>query len=348
MVAENREADTTALNNVVLRRNIFYRNVGQLNSFNSTGIYNRRNDNATLDQNIWIENGWDGVNAATKDIQSRHVYVDDCRLMLFRENICIRPASEQIQFRANLQGPGAERRDQGTMQNNLFLDGGLHVLLAENDGDVQMRFIENVCQGTLTTDPIGYAGRSVQFEGATNAVMDRNMFLNSDAVGQSFPLFPQAISFWQGTNSNIQITNNYFNDAGLLDFIGAGTGTLSTITVSGNRISISSGNLLQYSGSAVTVTNNEFFGGDSSPFQYGGTDYALSGWQSASGASGNTHSSSPLAASLTIESYLSAQGLTATLSGYMTALLAQDKGAWDSRLTASAANSWFRAQVGGF
>ncbi len=348
MVAENREADTNALNNVVLRRNIFYRNVGQLNSFNSTGIYNRRNDNATLDQNIWIENGWDGVNAATKDIQSRHVYVDDCRLMLFRENVCIRPASEQIQFRANLQGPGAERRDQGTMQNNLFLDGGLHVLLAENDGDVQMRFIENVCQGTLTTNPIGYAGRSVQFEGATNAVMDRNIFLNSDAVGQGFPLFAQALSFWQGVNSNIQITNNYFNQAGLLDFIGNGP-TLSSITVSGNRVSITSGNLVEHQGSAVSFVNNQFFGGDSAPFRFAGVDRTLAAWQSAvPQATGNTHSASPLPASLTIESYLSAQGLTATLSAYMTALLAQDRTSWDSRLTASAANNWFRAQVGGF
>ncbi len=347
-VGENREATTTLLHDIVFYRNIFYRCVGQTTSFNSTAMYNRRMDLATLDQNIYIENGWDGVNAATKDIQSRHVYVDDCRLMLVRENIMIRPSSEQIQFRANLQGPGAERRDQGTMRNNLMLDGGLHVLLAENDGDVQMRFEENVVQGTLTTDPIGYAGRALQFEGATNAVVDRNIFVQSDAEGAGWPLFGQALSFWQGANANIQITNNFFSRSGFIDLIGAGTSTPTNITISGNRVSVAVGNLIEHNITGANFTGNQFFGGDASPFRFSGSDYTLAAWQAASGASGNSYNAIALSAPPTIESYLTAQGLGSTLADYMALLLGQDRINWNSALEAATVNTWFRAQIGGF
>jgi hypothetical protein len=346
-VGENRSANPNLLNNIVFHRNIFYRNVGATEPNNSQALYNRRNDNATLDQNIFIENGWDGVNVATKDALSRHVYVDDCRLMLVRENVMIRPASEQIQFRANSHGPGAERRDQGTMQNNLFLDAGLHVLLAENDGDVQMRFVDNVVQGTLIdSNPVGYAGKALQLEGAANVLINRNLFVQSDVVGRDWPYWPQAISFWQGNNSQIEVTSNVAIESGLFDFVGSSS-TSSNLTITGNRVSASVGNLLQHSGTTATFTANQFFGGDSAPLRFNGTDYSFTGWQSMmAGASGNSWTATPLPSPPTIESYLTARGLGSSLSSYMAALLAQDRNNWNSRLEAASVNDWMRAQVG--
>jgi hypothetical protein len=345
-VGQNASPNLTTLNNIVFHRNIFYRNAGASNPFNSQAMFNYRMDLSTLDQNIFIENGWDGVNAATKDVQSRHVYVDDCVQMLVRENVMIRPASEQIQFRSNAgQPPG--RWNQGTMHNNLMLDGHLHVLLSANDGDVTMTFSDNVVQGTNTVAPIGFAGKAIQVEDAANVLINRNMLLQSDVVGVG-GFFQNCISLFSGGISNVVITNNYINQSGNIDLIGAGA-AVSGVTVSGNRVSISSGsNLIEHNVTGSGITGNQFYGGDAAPFRSNGTDRALAAWQSASGASGNTHSGTALGSPLTIESYLSSQGLTATLSAYMTALLAQDRTSWDSRLEAGTANAWFRAQVGGF
>jgi hypothetical protein len=347
----------------IFRRNIFYRNVGLEDGFggaygNSQAQFCYHVYELLFEQNIYIENGWSPtLGDSSRDQYSRHLYLDNCVRPQVHENVMIRPATEQIQWRANSPG---DVRDQGTTQNNLMLDsGGVHLAATRSDFDCYV--LDNVVMGDLGPFPDQASGWAIACENIASPAtlfVQRNIIANAGLpTPDGLRVAPAPGSSGGPTTGTIDLQGNYIhtwgglslNDGAATVILGPGNKIYNPATSdddNANCVTWSSGSSVSVFSSNGNEMKSERNGGAGTGFEYQGSQQTLTAWSASVGESPPSTTWSPPLTFPGIGDYMASLGLGASLANYQALLLTQDKDNWNSDLMANAANNYFRNQDG--
>jgi hypothetical protein len=350
-------ASTIPADGLVLRRNIFTDNYAGPGQSHSQGLLITA-QNATLEENIFIHNGWYSVAGGTPGeatIFNHNVYNSGPKGATYIRNIFIQGSNMNNKFTAD---PAGSNQYPITIENNLYIDGQQGIGFGNNTAGNTYPFLNVTIKDNVFTN-IGKLdhlqsiawGIDVGYD-STGTAITNNLLINqtnSDVTGD----IPFIIA---GIQTSLSITRNIvynwkFADTFRVMATGAQNSTGATKTnVSFTNNTISNPTNAGYFVKADTTVSglsfdgNRYYGdkAESALFRIGSIDYSLSGWQTANRDNSIFDQIIFSDSTRSVETYMHSFGQTATLDAFIAKCRDQDRYNWDIRFTADKVNSWIK------
>jgi hypothetical protein len=346
----------TATGDFNIRRCLFTDNYSE--SSHSQGLYTSGVDGFTLEENIFIHNGWytqqlgggneqDGGQAT---MFNHNTYFTDGTNVTFSENMFLIPSSCGTKWTAN-DGFVAENI---ILDNNLFVDGEVAIGMGGNTTE-PLRFKNPIVRNNVITNigrsqPTGRTlGWGIGAEDWDGGVMANNLLMNQpfDAITNTYGIN------LVGTLRNVSITGNIIHNIRFADGLNLSDGRgndVAGMLFSENKIQISrdAGYAIdaEYDPADGWVFSDNIYYSDrpeGSRLRMAGTQMSLAQWQAASGDN-STFESHPFPdPDRDIEGYQASLGQPASIDVFIAACRDQDRFSWDPRYTAGAVNAWIKA-----
>ena len=350
-------ASTIPADGLVLRRNIFTDHYAGPGQSHSQGLLIAA-QNATLEENIFIHNGWYSVAGGTPGeatIFNHNVYNSSPKGTTYIRNIFIQGSNMNNKFTAGSLG---SNKYPITIENNLYIDGQQGIGFGNNTAGNTYPFLNVTIKDNVFTN-IGKLdhlqsiawGIDVGYD-STGTAITNNLLINqtnSDVTGV-IPFIIAGIQTSLSINRNI-VYNWKFADTFRVMATGAQNSTGVTKTnVSFTNNTISNPTNAGYFVKADTTVSglsfdgNRYYGdkAESALFRIGSIDYSLSGWQTASRDNSIFDQISFSDSTRSVETYMHSIGETATIDAFIAKCRAQDRYNWDIRFTADKVNSWIK------
>jgi hypothetical protein len=335
-----------------IRRCLFADNYSE--SAHSQGLYTSGIDGITLEENIFIHNGWymqsisgDNNQAGGQATMFNHnTYFSSSTNVTFKDNMFIEGASSGNKFTA------AADVENLVLENNLYVGGEVGISMGGNYPDNDQRFNTITISNNVLTN-IGMSrptNRTLSwyfwFQGWNGGQVDNNYLLHQqlDVNGNTVAMLIQ------DDHRDVTFTNNIV--FGLLDGIGLNINTndVSGMVFSNNIIQIPTGSddtiRANYATSgAWTFSGNTYFNDKSE-----GTRFSLENesktfgqWQTETGDDSTFSQFVFPDATRDIPGYQAYIGEAATMEAFVVACRAQNRFGWDLRYTTDTVNDWLKA-----
>jgi len=346
----------TAIGDFNIRRCLFTDNYSE--SSHSQGLYTSGVDGFTLEENIFVHNGWytrqigggndqDGGQAT---MFNHNTYFTNSTNVTFSENMFLIPSSCGTKWTAN-DGFVAENI---ILDNNLFVDGEVAIGMGGNTTE-PLRFKNPIVRNNVITNigrsqPTGRTlGWGIGAEDWDGGVMANNLLMNQplDAITNTYGIN------LVGTLRNVSITGNIIHNIRFADGLNlsAGRGNdVAGMVFSENEIQISPDARYtidaEYDPAGKWVFNNNIYYSDrpeGSQFRIAGMQMSLAQWQAASGDNSILESDPFPDPTRDIEGYQASIGQPASIDAFIVKCRDQDRFGWDPRYTAGAVNAWIKA-----
>ena len=322
------------------------------------------NQNATLDENIFVHNGWlnpvgSGVGEAT--VFNHNVYNSSPDGAVYKGNIFIQGSNMNNKFAADSYLlKGKSNSYPISIQNNLYIDGQQGIGFGNNSIGNTYPFANVTIKDNIFTN-IGYSahlqriawGIDVSYDTVGVLISDNIMMnQNSDNVNNINAPFMMA-----GIHTGVQIQGNVvsnwkFADALWVRDVGTQNSTGSTktnVSFAGNTILIqeNAGYFVKADTTldGLSFSGNKYYSDKASnaQFRIGSTEYSLLGWQGITGDNSTVQRANFPDPTRSVEKYMQMMGEKATIDAFISKCRAQDRYNWDVRFTADKVNSWIKA-----
>jgi hypothetical protein len=339
-----------------IRRCLFTDNYSE--SSHSQGLYTSAVDGFTLEENIFIHNGWytqqlnggneqDGGQAT---MFNHNTYFTNSTNVTFSENMFLIPSSCGTKWTAN-DGFVAENI---ILDNNLFVDGEVAIGMGGNTTE-PLRFKNPIVRNNVITDigrsqPTGRTlGWGIGAEDWDGGVIANNLLMNQplDAITNTYGIN------LVGTLRNVSITRNIIHNIRFADGLNLSDGRGSDVdgmVFSENMIQISLDARYtidaEYDPAGKWVFSDNVYYSDrpeESRFRIAGTQMTMAQWQTANGDNSIFESHPFPEPTRDIQGYQASIGQPASIDAFIATCRDQDRFSWDPRYTAGAVNSWIKA-----
>jgi len=350
------------LSDFIIRRNIISNNYSQ--TAHAQGIFSA-NASLFIEENVFDHNGWykqstnrgSAKEEGQATVYNHNIYFSQARNMILRRNIFMRPSSINTKFTSNAQnGVNRVRSWNLVFDNNLMLDGDVAMSLGGNeDSDNGARWrsmyvVNNVILDVGKSQPTGRSlGWGLDISDWDTGLVHNNI-IKSWGDSTINNLYGLSVS---GDTFNVTLTNNTIYDISdsladdfLVKFNNAPV-QRNIIFRNNDLVLPRGGKLVDFPDgmSNISLTGNQYYTSTSSSyFRIGGAVNSLSQWL---GLTGESNAAYGLPAytdpGRTIETYLSTQGQTPSISNFSTLLKRQSKFSWNPVYTARAINDYFRS-----
>jgi len=352
---------SNSVDGLIIRRNLFTDSYAGAGQSHCQGLF-IYNQNATLEENIFIHNGWYSVAGGTPGeatIFNHNVYNSSPKGATYIKNIFIQGSNMNNKFTADsFASNAASNQYPITIENNLYIDGQQGIGFGNNTAGNTYPFLNVTIKDNVFTN-IGKLdhlqsiawGIDVGYD-STGTAITNNLLINqtnSDVTGV-IPFIIAGIQTSLSINRNI-VYNWKFADTFRVMATGAQNSTGVTKTnVSFTNNTISNPTNAGYFVKADTTVSglsfdgNRYYGdkAESALFRIGSIDYSLSGWQTASRDNSIFDQISFSDSTRSVETYMHSIGETATIDAFIAKCRAQDRYNWDIRFTADKVNSWIK------
>lgn len=340
----------TGMDGATIRRCVFIDTYAQ--GAHTQGLWSSRSKNLIVEDSVFDHNGWYDDYTGTIGVAenlSHNVYFASVHDMTFRNNIFSRPSGAGTKFTAK------EDSDGVTLDANLYVNCSLGINAGNNFPDNADRFpglsiTNNVMEGVGAEDPTGSGSPwSIWVAGTVDSDIDSNLLLNKSGGASNF----SAIRLYD-TNKNLDIKNNVnitppaISSNFWYQVNTAGSGP-DNVSYTGNKtVSSTSATYMMYIrdstlfSSGMTFSNNTWYSPNASTFRSDSITYSKSEWIS------NIESSATMTEPVftddtrNVATYMDSIGETASIEGFITAVRAQDRYDWDTRLDADSVTVWIR------
>ena len=346
----------TTVGDFDIRRCLFTDNYCE--SSHSQGLYTSGVDGFTLEENIFIHNGWytrqlgggndqDGGQAT---MFNHNTYFTNGTNVTFSENMFLVPSSCGTKWTAN-DGFVAENI---ILDNNLFVDGEVAIGMGGNTTE-PLRFKNPIVRNNVITDigrsqPTGRTlGWGIGAEDWDGGVIANNLLMNQplDAITNTYGIN------LVGTLRNVSITRNIIHNIRFADGLNLSDGRGSDVdgmVFSENMIQISLDARYtvdaEYDPAGKWVFSDNVYYSDrpeESRFRIAGTQMTMAQWQTATGDNSIFESHPFPDPDRDIQGYQASIGQPASIDAFIATCRDQDRFSWDPRYTAGAVNSWIKA-----
>lgn len=340
---------------MVIRRCVFSDNYSE--GSHSQGLYTSHVVGLTLEENIFIHNGWlvhqrDGGNdqaGGQATMFNHNTYFTNATDVVFRGNIFLQPSSSGTKWTAN----GGFKVKNIIMDDNLFIDGEVGISMGGNTTE-PLRFVNITIQNNIITDigrsqptgrTLGWGIDAQDWDGGHikgNILMHQPLSQITNTYGINV----------MGTSRDIAITHNIIHNVRFADGLNLSDGRGSDISgmVFENNIvhqEKNSGYTIDAAYSPVDkfrFSNNVYFSDreQGSQFRVEGDRMDLAEWQRLSGDNSrflNTKFPDP---ERNIEGYQALMGSSGSLEGFVAACRKQGRFNWNDQYTAASVNRWIR------
>ncbi len=346
----------TTIGDFDIRRCLFTDNYSE--SSHSQGLYTSGVDGFTLEENIFIHNGWytqqlgggndqDGGQAT---MFNHNTYFTNGTNVTFSENMFLIPSSCGTKWTAN-DGFVAENI---ILDNNLFVDGEVAIGMGGNTTE-PLRFKNPIVRNNVITNigrsqPTGRTlGWGIGAEDWDGGVIANNLLMNQplDAITNTYGIN------LVGTLRNVSITGNIIHNIRFADGLNLSGGRgndVDGMVFSENMIQISRDARYtidaEYDPAGKWVFSDNIYYSDrpeDSRFRIAGSQMTMAQWQAASGDSSIFESHPFPDPTRDIEGYQASIGQPASIDAFIAKCRDQDRFSWDPRFTAGAVNAWIKA-----
>lgn len=311
----------------------------------SQGIYVANVEGVLLEENVFDHNGWrEDVPGAVPTI--------------FRHNAYLQTNVSAVRVIGNIFASGAshglQARQGGLIEDNLFLNNGIALLLGSNwETSAPIRFIarDNVIMSGRDIDPATPRGFGIDVPAASAGLISRNVIAHQGNAG-----FPVAINLFDGTSSaglhDVVVDENVICDWNGPVIIQGNAPQLTGLVFRRNRIT-------EHIGSGVLVDNTQLPNGSiagcgdnrlwsvHTPVngwcKLASGHVSLDAWKTAL-ADTTTLAWTPnyLDENRTIQSYDLRLGGQGTLESFLVGARRLSKADWRPEFTAANVNDWVR------
>ncbi len=345
----------TFVGDIDIRRCLFTDNYSE--SAHSQGLYTSIITNITLEENIFIHNGWYMQQEGTGSEQdggqatmfNHNTYFTNSTNASFIGNMFLTPSSSGTKWTAN-DGFVAENI---LLDNNLFVDGEVAISIGGNTVEplrfknpvIRNNVFTNIGRSRPTNRTLGWGIWAQDWDGGLIA---NNLLMNqpSDQVTNNF-----GISF-TGTSQNVSINGNIIHNMrfayGLILNDERGSDVVNMRFVD-NKIQIDSDAryfiYARYHPVAGWDFSDNLYYGDQAEdrrFAIDGTAMPLSQWQSETGDNSTFAPHTFPDPTRDIEGYQAHLGQEAGIDAFILACRNQDRFDWDPQYTASSVNAWIK------
>jgi hypothetical protein len=323
-------------------------------SSHSQGLYTHGVNGITLEENIFIHNGWymqsingDNERSGGQATMFNHnTYFSGSTNVTFNENMFIEGASSGNKFTA------ATDVENLVLHNNLYIGGEVGISMGANYPDNDQRFNTITISNNVLTD-IGMSrptNRTLSwyfwFQGWSGGRVDNNYLLHQQ-LGANGNTVAMLIS---DDHRNVSFTNNIVY--GLLDGIGLNVNTsdVSGMLFARNTIQIPTGSdytiqALYGTLGAWTFSDNIYFSDKAvgTRFRLDSEDRTLEQWQSETKDNSTFSQFSFPDPTRSVAGYQAHIGEIATMEAFIAACRSQDRFHWDARYTTDTVNDWIKA-----
>lgn len=340
------------IGDIDIRRCLFADNYSE--SSHSQGLYTHGVNGITLEENIFIHNGWymQSINGDNEQsggqatMFNHNTYFSGSTNVTFRENMFIEGASSGNKFTA------ATDVENLVLDNNLYIGGEVGISMGANYPDNDQRFNTITISNNVLTN-VGMSrptNRTLSwyfwFQGWSGGQVDNNYLLHQQLVANGNTV-AMLIS---DDHRNVSYTNNIVY--GLIGGIGLNVNTsdVSGMVFAHNTLQIPTGS--DYTIQALdgtlgtwTFSDNIYFSdrASGSRFRLENEDRTLEQWQSETGDNSAFSQFSFPDPTRSVAGYQAYIGETATMEAFIAACRSQDRFHWDARYTTDTVNDWIKA-----
>jgi hypothetical protein len=356
---------SNSVDGLIIRRNLFTDSYAGAGQSHCQGLY-IYNQNATLEENIFIHNGWYSVAGGTPGeatIFNHNVYNSSPKGATYIKNIFIQGSNMNNKFTADsFASNAASNQYPITIENNLYIDGQQGVGFGNNTAGNTYPFLNVTIKDNVFTD-IGKSdhlqsiawGIDVGYDTLGTDITNNLLINQTNAdVTNTFAITIAGIQTDLDISSNVEYNWKYgvgfrSADAGAQLSTGA---TKTNVSFTNNTISnpTNAGYFVKADTtlSGLSFADNTYYGDKSASalFYINAVDYSLSGWQTASGDNSIVTEPTFPYPTRTIETYMTSIGETNTLAGFIAKCRATDRYNWDTECSADAVNDYLRAGFG--
>ncbi|AJQ92507.1 DUF5011 domain-containing protein [Gynuella sunshinyii] len=365
--------DNSEVIDIIFRRNLVTNNYAAVSGQNTQGMYSD-NVSSLIEENIFDHNGWykQGTGSDDKEGQATYynhnIYFVEPRNTIVRNNLFLRSSSIGTKFTSNTtSGDNQIKAWNLLVDNNLYLEGEVGIGLSgnkdQNNGPrfQQIYVTNNVLMNIGRTQPskrdLGWGMDLADWKGG---LVNGNIFAHwGQYNAQNNNNYAMYIT---GEMSNTEISNNIIYDIYSNQVLVNFTGYDEIVSfdfhhneIQGKDANVQRpGRLLQYSVNKGTgnLANNYYYSEVEQDHWFSGQGSAYLTLDQYRSYSGDT-TSMPQSRSYdeperSISSYLSSLGYASGLNvdtemaALIELLLAQQKGNWDTNISATAINNYIR------
>jgi hypothetical protein len=354
-----------SVDGLTIRRTLFTDSYAGAGQSHSQGLLLTK-QNATLEENIFIHNGWYSVAGGTPGeatIFNHNVYNSSPKGATYIKNIFIQGSNMNNKFTADsFASNAASNQYPITIENNLYIDGQQGVGFGNNTAGNTYPFLNVTIKDNVFTD-IGKSdhlqsiawGIDVGYDTLGTDITNNLLINQTNAdVTNTFAITIAGIQTDLDISSNVEYNWKYgvgfrSADAGAQLSTGA---TKTNVSFTNNTISnpTNAGYFVKADTtlSGLSFADNTYYGDKSASalFYINAVDYSLSGWQTASGDNSIVTEPTFPYPTRTIETYMTSIGETNTLAGFIAKCRATDRYNWDTECSADAVNDYLRAGFG--
>lgn len=327
--------------NVVLRRctivDAFKRpDIGHSQGMFTTGHY------LTIEECLLDHNGWLESDPSTQTIFNHNLYVNYTggTPTTFRNNISARASSHGAQFRTG-----------GIIDNNLFYQNALNILIGSSQNVVPIN--DSVVSNNVVIDAkdvyTNPRGNALDIVGGNNHLVINNIFKDR-VTGSGQPCI--SVNGGSFPVRNLNLTRNIVSNWRAQSFYFSGpSNSVNQVTFRQNEVYEPLSQMIM-DGPSYPATNlsvyNKYYNPSTQPFLVGGAYRTPTQYFSLVGDVGSTYSTTvPPLQTVNLDTYYNTLRNTNTGAvGFLTEARENRKGNWDPALTAWAVNNYIRAAYG--
>ncbi|MBT8340179.1 MAG: hypothetical protein HKP58_05340 [Desulfatitalea sp.] len=338
--------------NIAIRRCLFADNYSEIS--HSQGLYTYKVDGITLEENIFVHNGWymqkipgnSGMDGGQATMFNHNTYFSSTTNVLFRQNMFIEAASAGNKFTAAVDVHNI------AVDNNLYIGGEIGISMGGNYRDNDQRF-NNISVSNNVLTQIGMSRPTNRklawyfwFEGWNNGLVFNNYLLHqqleTNTVTYGFLI--------EDDHRNVTYSDNIIYN------LQNGTGvSITTDDVFGmeffeNKIQIPTraANTIQstYATSGKWVFAGNLYFSDKAEgtrFRLEKVFQSLAQWQAFTGDDATFLQADFPEPCRDIAGYQAYIGEAATIDAFIAASRAQDRFNWDKRFEVETVNRWIKS-----